>query len=300
MMAAVQNDASSGIEIHRLADARSFLERAEPFLLEHEAENNVTLGVAGDVARSDQTYPGDAFFAVVEREGQVVGTALRTPPFKLVLSFETPLAAIPALAREVRSAYSELTGVLGPPAIAQAFADEWSRQTGHRPGNVSSERIYRLTRVVPITGVSGRSREAQEEDRDLMRRWLRAFQVEALPDDPAEDAYIERNIESRFGSEGRGMVFWCDPDPVSMAGFGGMTPNGVRIGAVYTPPDLRRRGYASALVAALSRSLLDRGRRFCFLFTDLANPTSNRIYQQIGYEPVSDVADILFEPPSGR
>jgi len=76
---------------------------------------------------------------------------------------------------------------------------------------------------------------------------------------------------------------------VSIAGYGGPTPNGIRIGPVYTPPDLRGRGYASALTARLTQTLLDGGRRFCFLFTDLANPTSNSVYQRIGYRPVTDV-----------
>jgi predicted GNAT family acetyltransferase len=74
-----------------------------------------------------------------------------------------------------------------------------------------------------------------------------------------------------------------------MGGYGGSTPNGARIGPIYTPPELRRRGYASALTADLTQMLLYRGSRFCFLFTDLANPTSNSIYQQIGYRPVADV-----------
>jgi predicted GNAT family acetyltransferase len=79
-----------------------------------------------------------------------------------------------------------------------------------------------------------------------------------------------------------------------MANFTGKTPSGIRIGAVYTPPELRGRGYASALVAALSARLLAGGRRFCFLYTDLANPTANRIYARIGYERVCDAAEIAF------
>ena len=80
-----------------------------------------------------------------------------------------------------------------------------------------------------------------------------------------------------------------------MGSYGGPTPNGARIGPIYTPPDQRRRGYGSALTADLTQLQLDRGRRFCFLFTDLANPTSNSIYQQIGYRPVSDSAQWAFE-----
>jgi predicted GNAT family acetyltransferase len=283
------------LRIRRLTDARRFQERAERFLLQHEAENNLMLGIPRDLAQDREAAPRESFFAIVERHQGVVGAALRTPPFNLVLSFGMPLEAIPPLAREVQSSYGSLPGALGTPPVAQAFGREWTALTGqrHRPGR--AQRIYRLTTVVRVTGGSGRLRSAGEADRELMRTWLVAFQQEALPEQAIDEEAVARNVDSRLGSDERGMVFWCDPAPVSMAGFGGMTPNGVRIGAVYTPPEHRRRGYASACVAALSRLLLDRGRRYCFLFTDLANPTSNRIYQQIGYEPVCDVQEVRVE-----
>jgi predicted GNAT family acetyltransferase len=81
-----------------------------------------------------------------------------------------------------------------------------------------------------------------------------------------------------------------------MVGFGGETPSGIRISWVYTPPSRRRQGYASALVAAMSQKLLDEGRKFCFLYTDLANPTSNSIYQRLGYQPVGDSMYYAFAP----
>ena len=87
---------------------------------------------------------------------------------------------------------------------------------------------------------------------------------------------------------------------MSLAGFGGPTPNGIRIGPVYTPPDLRGRGYGTAVTAEVSRLLLDRGHRFCFLYTDLANPTSNAIYMRIGYEPVCDSREVAFVPAKER
>jgi predicted GNAT family acetyltransferase len=92
------------------------------------------------------------------------------------------------------------------------------------------------------------------------------------------------------------MFLWEDGGrAVSMVGVSGETPNGIRVAPVYTPPELRGRGYASACVAAVTQAQFDRGRRFCFLFTDLANPTSNKIYQAIGYEPVCDVDEYRFE-----
>jgi len=101
-------------------------------------------------------------------------------------------------------------------------------------------------------------------------------------------------VDHRLEAEQAGVSLWEDGRPVSLASFGNPTPNGIRIGPVYTPPEYRRRGYASALVAELSERLLA-GRRFCFLFTDLANPTANRIYEQIGYRRVCEAAEIVFE-----
>ena len=112
--------------------------------------------------------------------------------------------------------------------------------------------------------------------------------------DPVEaDAMADRWLAGRS----RTLWLWEDGDAVvSLCGVGGPTPHGIRIGPVYTPPAARGRGYASALVAAVSQEALDAGRRFCFLFTDAANPTSNHIYQEIGYEHVRDVDIWEFDP----
>jgi uncharacterized protein len=112
----------------------------------------------------------------------------------------------------------------------------------------------------------------------------------------ADAVSIVADADRWLARRGRSLHLWEDGDVVSLAGTGGRTPNGIRIGPVYTPPDARRRGYASALVAAVSQAELDAGRRFCFLFTDLHNPTSNHIYQAIGYTPVRDVEAYAFGP----
>jgi predicted GNAT family acetyltransferase len=90
-------------------------------------------------------------------------------------------------------------------------------------------------------------------------------------------------------------VLWDDGEPVSLCGYGGRTPHGNRIGPVYTPPELRGRGYGSAVTAHATKEQLDAGRDYCFLYTDLANPTSNKIYMNIGYEFVCDSAEYAFE-----
>ncbi|WP_222426903.1 GNAT family N-acetyltransferase [Hyella patelloides] len=122
--------------------------------------------------------------------------------------------------------------------------------------------------------------------------WIKTFAEEALGENEPEQHYQE-NCDRRLSQNS--LYIWQNDVPVSMAGVSGATPNGIRINAVYTPPEYRRKGYAKSCVATLSKSLLDKGFKYCFLFTDLANPTSNRIYKKIGYEPVCDFSDYWFE-----
>src|SRR5262249_2708804 len=132
-------------------------------------------------------------------------------------------------------------------------------------------------------------------DRDLLIKWLIDFEEEALG--LRVHDRTEKQVDNRLTGDPQlmGWRIWCDEGkPVSLVGYGGRTENGIRVGPVYTPPELRGHGYASACVAATSQELLDKGRKFCFLFTDLSNPTSNHIYQSIGYEPVSDVDEYRF------
>ena len=91
-------------------------------------------------------------------------------------------------------------------------------------------------------------------------------------------------------------VVWDDGDPVSLAAYGNPTPSGTRVGPVYTPLEHRGRGYATSLVADLTAERLAIGLDYCFLFTDLANPTSNAIYARIGYEAVADWDQWSFQP----
>jgi len=156
-----------------------------------------------------------------------------------------------------------------------------------------AERIYQLDAVTPVVGVPGALRRATEADRALAVAWAVAFQREALGDDDPRTA--ARMVDARLGGGAdSGLYVWDDGQPVSLAGYSGPTPHGIRVGPVYTPPAHRGKGYASACVAALSQLLLDGGRAHCFLFTDLGNPTSNHIYQAIGYQPVCDVDEYRF------
>jgi predicted GNAT family acetyltransferase len=275
------------VEVVRPASAVELLDRAGEFLAAREAEHNLLLGLASRLRNDARIYGEEPYFAVVEAGGRVVAVALRTPPHNLVLSEMDDAGAIDPLVEDVRSVFGSLTGAIGPADRVPRFAEAWEAATGQRGTRAIAERIFRADRIDPPEGVPGRMRDYEAGDRDVAVLWAGAFEEEAMPhaSPDSKETFVDGTVADPDG----GLVFWEDGgDTVAMAGFRGPTPNGIRIGPVYTPPERRRRGYGSALTAALSLRLLET-RRFCFLFTDLANPTSNSIYRRMGYEPVTDV-----------
>ena len=282
------------MELRRFADVEEFLARAERYLLEHEAEHNLILGLCAGLLHGDRPER-PPYLAVVEDGAEVVLAAIRTPPYHNVLSRCAAPQALDLLLCDLSSSLGALSGVNGPAEIAGAFADRWRAATGGRVELSMAQRIYQLDQVVPALRAQGRLRRVGIGDRDLVVDWREDFQRAAMGGS-REDAEKAADLYLRADPEVRGLFLWeVEGRSVSMAGYTGATPHGVRIGAVYTPPPLRRRGYASAAVAALSQQLLDSGRRFCFLYTDLANPTSNHIYQEIGYRPVADSSLYRFD-----
>jgi uncharacterized protein len=283
------------MQARRLSDATEFLAAATPLLLEDEARNNLILGIAG-VLRDRPGYYPEFRLWLIEDGTEVVGAALQTPPYNLVLAQPTDDAAPAGLADAIAGEGVELPGVVGAPPEVDRFTDVWETRSDSTRRLRRSQRIYRLTAVRSPTRVTGSARVATAEDKHVLVTWITAFAEEALAGTPSPAADTERVVDGRLADANSGFLLWEDEGPVSLAGWGGATPNGVRIGPVYTPPDRRSRGYGSAVTAAVSSDRLAEGKRFCFLYTDLANPTSNKIYMDIGYEPVCDAVDYAFEP----
>jgi predicted GNAT family acetyltransferase len=280
------------MEVRELADPVAFLAASEDLLLAAEARHNLLLGIAGTL----RDHPGvhrEHRLWVVEDGGVAVGAALRTPPYNLVVARPVSKEALVALATAIDDVH--LPGVSGAIPEVEVFAAAWESRVGATRRRRMSQRIYKVTEVRPPVGVPGDAREATVADRDLVISWFRAFTEEAVPDTLAR-ADLERSVDARLVHGAGGFVLWEDGEAVSLAGWGGQTPNGVRVGPVYTPPRHRRRGYGSAITAAVSAERLASGRRFCCLYTDLENPTSNSIYMDIGYDPVCDSVDYAFVP----
>jgi predicted GNAT family acetyltransferase len=275
------------MKLREHTDVREFLAAAAPVLESDEARHNLGFGICSTLVASPETYP-EFHLWTVEDDGAVVGAALRTPPHNLWLARPRDAAVLEFLARELDARAHDLPGITAAQPEVDAFADEWERLRGVERRLLHAQGIYRVSSV-RRPDVAGSMRDATADDRPILLEWWRAFVAEALHDEgPEGDA--EEGVERRLSGGVGGIVIWEDGGPVSFAGYGGDTPNGARIGPVYTPPEHRRRGYGSVLTAELSRRLLGEGRAYCFLYTDLANPTSNRIYQAIGYERVCDSA----------
>ena len=268
------------------SNAAEWLRRAETLLLADEARHNLILGIAGDLRDHPGRY-AECVLWLVEDAGEVLGAALRTPPHNLVVA-RAPEAAITALAESIRG---DLPGVVGAvPEVGHFVAARHARaQPRARQG------IYALRELVqPLRRAAGTPRPATRDDRPLLLEWWGAFAAEALGENASAEG-IARTVDHRLTARPGGIDLWEDDGrPVSLVAFGSPTPNGMRIGPVYTPPKLRGRGYASSLTAHVSAAQLASGRAFCFLYTDLANPTSNKIYTKLGYERVCDSVEYAF------
>lgn len=282
------------MKVIRFDDVNAFYARVEPYLLPREAEHNLTFGLLSTIRHDPTRFP-EAIYALVEQDDVIQLVAVRTNAERaFVLSLARSPEAITALANDLHVSGIVLTGANGPAEASHAFADTWSRLSG-QPYRVNTPmRSFKLEKVNPVTGVPGYLRPATIDDRDLILRWDMGFRREAFPDQEHSMEDVERSVDFRLQSGMGGIYVWDDGGAVSYAGYGGPTPHGIRVGPVYTPPEHRQRGYASACVAGMSQLLLDSGRQFCFLFTDLRNPTSNHIYQVIGYQPVCDFTEYVF------
>jgi hypothetical protein len=279
------------MKLRTFSAAADFLDAVGPTLYATEAESSLLLGIALRLADGHRYSDETPFLACVEDDGRFLVVALRTPPHNLALAAdEGRLDALCPIADCLADSGTALPGVHGRIDTANAFAALWAQATGGLSHVGMEQRLYRLTEVERPTRVHGSARWGAREEASLLATWADSFIDEAVPNDPKHDvrSMVERAIAAQ------GLLVWEDGGVVSMCARSRPTPHSASIGLVYTPPALRGRGYASACVADLSRRILDSGKAFCTLFTDLANPTSNAIYQKIGYRPLCDFREIRF------
>jgi len=275
-------------------DAAALLTAAQGPLEREEQKNTIVLSILRRLASGSRIGDAPPYFATVRDGSHMVIVATMTPPRPLLLSTTSDEwdGGVEKLAGSILHSGVHLKGVIACCPVAAAFASGWERLANVTSRVHMRERDYVLREVLFAGSASGYLKPATAEEFDLVSKWALSFHSEVRM--PQETADVEVGIRNKIDKGD--VCLWVDKgEPVAMAGVNGLTRRGARIGLVYTPPELRGRGYATACVAHLSQRLLNSGREFCALSTDLANPVSNHIYQKVGYRPVIDFDQYEFK-----
>jgi predicted GNAT family acetyltransferase len=278
------------ITVH--SDPKPFLAQAEPLLKSDPFSTNVIATVTTRIASGALPSIEEPLWLTIEGDhGQVIGAAMHTPPHNIFLS-RMPQDAAAALAREVAHSGRDLPGVNGAIESTRTFARAWEGLTGRSSSIVTEMRMYSLVDLVWPEAVPGQAYRAEtSRDLSVVAAWFAAFHDEAQPDGPIDDwtAMAQRRMKA-----GEVHLWHTAGVPVALAGVSGAAAGVARVGPVYTPLRWRRNGYGSGITAAATAAALGAGAQDVVLYTDLANPTSNSIYQTIGYRPNHDAEERSF------
>jgi ribosomal protein S18 acetylase RimI-like enzyme len=263
----------------RLDDPREVLDLADAFLRTEPVRHNL---IATLLHRCAAAGERGRFVVAVDDEG-VRGISFQWP--ETFVATVTPMprqvieAVVDALARDDMA----LPGVSGEAATAAAFAGRWTERTRATARPVEGQRLYEVDRVRGARPTPGACRRATADDHDLAARWLGAFAAEI-----GEPLSVDPAVAARARSDAGELWIWDHDGPMALLGLSRPEHGAVRVGPVYTPPERRGLGYASALVGECSASVRTQGDR-CLLYADLANPTSNAIYRRLGYSAVAEI-----------
>lgn len=276
------------MKLQQFESARFFLERTGSFLERNEAGNNLLLGLIHVLVQQETKGEKAAkplMAAVEDHDGSLVLVMLMNS-VNMIVAGEGPQLeqAVRLAAAYLIERGAEPPGVVGPPEIAGQLAFAWASAKQATPYVKMNQRVYRLDEVNPIPVSAGCIRLADTGDLELVADWIHEF-AESVEENMSREDAAQKARENIVSAS---LYVWEDGRPVSMAKKTRPTRNGIVLSLVYTPILHRNKGYASSCVASLSRLLLDEGYKFCSLYTDLSNPTSNSIYTKIGYNPVQD------------
>jgi predicted GNAT family acetyltransferase len=270
-------------------DVEEFASRAEAFLA-CRIERNVVATVLINLRDGQRIGERDPLFAAgIDSHGELRAVALRTPPWPMLVT-ELDESDADALLDAWLDADPSPPGVNGLAASSRAVAVRLAARTGRRTHLKMGQAMHVLEEVIdPPRPATGELRVADPADRALLTGWMRAF-IEDVGIPGADHA--GEMVDSQLL---RGRLFvWFDERPASLVGTAPAVAGVTRVSLVYTPPELRGSGYASSAVAAVSRRALAAGAERCALFTDLANPTSNKIYADVGYRRIADWEEHAF------
>lgn len=274
---------------HFTDEVEVYAERTWDLLAARPAENTVALTVIESVRAGHRWSPKPMLFGWYDTDG-VTGAVSMTPPYGLLLA-AVPDHAVDELVAALRANAVSVPGVSGDTATVDRFATAWTAAGRLRATTMRTQLYILGTLRPPVPPPSGRSRLACRADFETAVDWFRKFQTESGALAVDAELLVRDRLEN-------GLLWLWEDDAgtvVSLAARNRTASGVARVGPVYTPPEHRRRGYGAAVTAACTRDALEHDAEHVVLFTDLANPTSNAIYQEIGYQPVQEQKIVNFE-----
>ncbi|MFX0031528.1 MAG: GNAT family N-acetyltransferase [Candidatus Hermodarchaeota archaeon] len=279
-------------------DIDEFNELVFAFLVQREAENNLILAILDGLKKDIHRYGQETPLLFLISENDLIKlVSIRTPPFDLIISYTDDLNTIDLLIEKLIQRGEILPGVLSFKDAADKFSRIWAKKSKIKSKLLRSERVYKLEKVAENTIGDKVFINATKKYETFVLKSVKEMMLEALIEVSEERVQETVQFFRNQMDEGRSTIYLLigdDNNPLSIVNKAGKTPNGNFINFVYTPPHLRKKGYATEIVAKISKMLLEEGNKYCFLFTDLSNPTSNSIYQKVGYRPVIDMNHYKF------
>ncbi|KFM99289.1 acetyltransferase domain protein [Bacillus clarus] len=275
------------IHLHVCEEILRFKEDVIPFLEKNEQENNLLLGVL-------QVVQEPIFMGIAKQGEEIAVVFLQTVEKKQMIVATSEIAEedIVELAKKLTKVYPDIPGLIGNKKIVQKLAEEIAILENKRTTVVMEQGVYELKQVTKKWGRDGIFRVVNNDELPLIEQWIYQFcedvKLPTTKEEAKQTAHTLITNHRLFGLEVGGKL-------VSVAAKTRPTTNNITVNFVYTPKEARKKGYASNCVAALSQRMLEEGYKTTTLYTDLANPTSNKIYQEIGYEQIGESVLIFFE-----
>ncbi|OAK19734.1 acetyltransferase [Bacillus wiedmannii] len=275
------------IQLHVYKEILHFKEDVTPFLEKNEQENNLMLGIL-------QVAQEPTFMGVAKRGEEIAIVFLQTEEKiqMIVATSEIPEVDIVKLAKELSKVYPDIPGLIGNKETVQRLAEEIAVLENKKTNVVMEQGVYALQQVKKKWTEEGAFREIGSDELPLIEQWICQFcedvRLPTTKEEAKQTAHTLITNRRLFGLDVDGKL-------VSVAAKTRPTTNNITVNFVYTPKEARKKGYASSCVAALSQRMLDEGYKTTTLYTDLANPTSNKIYQEIGYEQIAESVLIFLE-----
>ena len=272
------------LQVHRHADARAFLERAESWLLRAEVAHAVLIGSARHARTDDSHYERPVYWATIEDDGDIIGCAYRTPPYKVGVTALPPTAIAPLVA-SLEETYATVSGFSGPEPTASAVAAAWVERHGGAWSIQARQRLVSLPSTPRGSPSAGTLRLASRDDAALAQTWGAAASLDSGIA-PLDGQFCLRLLGAKR------LYLWVDDKPRCMLGLIRETPHSAALGIVYTPAAYRGHGHATAAITALRELLRERGVEATYLYLDPASDAAAALAQKLGAAMIHDEVDI--------